>query len=121
MKTMTISKFLLLLIILILFADAVCATTSVNMTYQSNLGWYRFESLPKGEVIFDGVSYGDTPVTVPITNELKPPHEVTIKMDGYEEYYRQLDENPEDGETILVTLNTSLIRNIQNLLTDGTP
>lgn len=94
----------------------MCASTAGAFSQSIEFGWFQFDSHPQGEVIFDDVSYGLTPVYVPVNVGSKTPHQAIIKISGYEEYYRELNENPKPGETILISLNTNLIKNIQTLL-----
>lgn len=81
-------------------------------------GFFLFDSHPQGEVVFDGVSCGNTPAMVKVLCSSNSTHEVTIKIEGYEDYSRQLTENPEPGQTVPITLQTNLIMNIRNFLSE---
>lgn len=112
------SRLLLVFLILVISINVVYANTIDNPEQTLDIGWYQFNSEPQGEVIFDGISYGLTPVSIPVRTESNPFHEVIIKIEGYEEYSRQLTENPEPGQIIPISLNTHLIANIQKLLSE---
>ncbi|NLV27954.1 MAG: PEGA domain-containing protein [Methanomicrobiales archaeon] len=118
---MSFKNILLIILLIAITTQSACGNDMRESNSPDALGWFQFESQPMGELIFDGVSYGNTPVKVPVSMYSNPFHEVIIKMEGYEEYSREITENPGPGETIPVSLNTNLIANIQKLLSDETP
>jgi hypothetical protein len=74
----------------------------------ANYGYFKVDSAPEsGEVIFDGLSYGSTPALIKVDSDAQPFHEVIVRMDGYEEYSRQISYNPGNGETIPIVLDAS--------------
>lgn len=118
MKNVSLFKIFLIFLILVISIQGITADTGDGSSSDNMIGWYQFNSEPQGEVIFDGISFGSTPVSVPVQVYSNPVHDVTIKIEGYEEYNRQLTGNPAPGETIPVSLNTNLIANIQKLLSE---
>ena len=96
----------------------VLANSSELSVTNTNSGWFKVESLPQiGEVYFDGQSYGSTPALIPVSSDALPSHEITVRMDGYEEYTKQISYNPENGETIPIVLDaTHTLDNIVEFL-----
>lgn len=88
---------------------------SVNPTKS---GWFRVESVPQvGEVFFDGQSYGSTPALIQVRSDAPPSHEITVRMEGYEEYTKQISYNPGNGQTIPIVLDaTQTLDNIVEFL-----
>lgn len=111
---MSTLNFFLVALILLVSVETAYANTMPSSS-DSNTGWYQFDSLPQGEVIFDGISYGKTPVFIPVNPKADPNHNYVIKIVGYEDYSRQLKENPQSGETISVTLDMNIFFTDRNL------
>jgi len=111
---MSTSKFWILLLILLVSVEITYANP-VPTPEDSKIGWYQFDSLPQGEIVFDDISYGKTPVYIPVDVDSHLTHNVIIKIVGFEDYSRELNENPKSGETISVTLDTKIITSGRNL------
>lgn len=107
---------LTILFFLVPFVSATIEDKEILNEY----GWYLFDSHPQGEVIFDSISYGNTPVYVKVDCNNDTSYEVIIRIEGYEEYSRLLTEKPEPGQIVPINLHTNLILNIRNFLSEET-
>jgi hypothetical protein len=68
-----------------------------------DLGYFAVESSPaESQVIFDGVYYGNTPVTVPVYSTALPRHTITVSKSGYFPWTRTYTSNPGAGETVRI-------------------
>jgi hypothetical protein len=74
----------------------------------SQKGYYRVSSDPAGaSVVFDGMSYGTTPVTISVSTTGTPGHTITVSQSGYQTWSQFYSGNPSADQTISVvaTLN----------------
>jgi len=70
----------------------------------SQKGYYRISSNPSGaSVVFDGTSYGTTPVTVSVSTTGTPGHTITVSKNGYEDWSQYYPGNPSADQTISVS------------------
>ena len=99
-------------------SGVVFAESSDLSATSTDSGWFRIESAPQvGEVSFDGKSYGLTPALIMVSADAPPNHEVTIRMEGYEEYTKEIPYNPGRGETVPIVLDaTQTLGNIVEFL-----
>jgi hypothetical protein len=68
-----------------------------------DIGYFAVESSPaESQVIFDGVYYGNTPVTIPVYSTAPPRHTITVSKSGYFPWTRTYASNPGAGETVRI-------------------
>ena len=68
-----------------------------------DVGYFAVESSPgEAQVIFDGVYYGNTPLTIPVYSTATPRHTITVSKSGYFPWTRTYASNPAAGETIRI-------------------
>lgn len=91
---------------------------SNSIQNQDKFGYFIISSSPeKGELYFDGVFYGSTPAKVKVQTDTSPSHTIKIKINGYEEYSKNIPYNPEQGQTIPIELDaTHTLDNIRDFL-----
>ncbi len=69
----------------------------------SEKGFYRVYSEPSGaSVVFDGVNYGLTPVTISVVSTGTPGHSITVSRSGYQTWSQYYPGNPAGDQTIQV-------------------
>ncbi len=68
-----------------------------------DVGYFAVESSPaESQVIFDGVYYGNTPLTIPVYSTAPPRHTITVSKSGYFPWTRTYASNPGPGETVRI-------------------
>ncbi|MBN1166706.1 MAG: PEGA domain-containing protein [Methanospirillaceae archaeon] len=77
-------------------------TITIPMTpIGGDYGWYYVTSVPSGaDVLFNGAYVGDTPVTIKVMSTGTPHNSVSVKKQGYSDWYQEYNTNPRPGETI---------------------
>lgn len=70
----------------------------------STIGYFRISSVPSGaDVVFDGNSFGTTPVTVEVHTTATPRHTLELNLPGYQPYSQPINENPPADTTVPIT------------------
>jgi hypothetical protein len=70
----------------------------------SQIGYFRISSVPSGaNVVFDGNSFGTTPVTVEVHTTGTPRHTLEVTLPGYQPYSQSINENPPADTTVQIT------------------
>lgn len=82
---------------------ALGASAAGQAVSGQNAGYFLVESSPgESQVIFDGIYYGNTPVTIPVSLGVPPMHTITVSKSGYFPWTRTYTSNPATGETVRV-------------------
>ncbi len=94
--TSTIFTFMLILL-------ALNGCAAGQAVIGGDAGYFAVESSPaESQVIFDGVYYGNTPLTIPVYSTATPRHTITVSKSGYFPWTRSYASNPGPGETVRI-------------------
>jgi hypothetical protein len=96
MRSLTLSGIVLLAVI-IASGVPVCADEIIG----GGQGYFEITSSPSyANVYFDGSYRGTTPVTVTVSTDGTPSHQIRVTKDGYQDWEQTYNGNPFQGETI---------------------
>lgn len=88
----------------------------------SQIGYFRISSVPSGaNVVFDGNSFGTTPVSVEVHTTSTPRHTLEVTMPGYQPYYQSINENPPADTTVPITAYLTPMPSVGSIYVSSSP
>ena len=85
-------------------------------------GYFFIQSIPSGgDIYFDNIFRGETPVTVSVSTTGSPSHSIRITLPGYETYTSSYQGNPGPGQTIPITATLTPSQQVGNIQVTSSP